>query len=65
MNLDWSAADLAFRDEVRSFLDEKLTAELREAGRLITSVYSYHEASTSGAGRRRPGRSNTAGATGA
>ena len=45
MNLDWSATDLAFRDEVRSFLDEKLTAELRQAGRLMTSVYSDHEAS--------------------
>lgn len=45
MNLDWSATDLAFRDEVRSFLDEKLTAELRQAGRLVTSVYSDHEAS--------------------
>lgn len=44
MNLDWSATDLAFRDEVRSFLDEKLTAELRQAGRLMTSVYSDHDA---------------------
>jgi hypothetical protein len=43
MNLDWSATDLAFRDEVRSFLDEKLTAELRQADRLVTSVYSDHE----------------------
>ncbi len=45
MNLDWSETDLAFRDEVRSFLDEKLTAALRQAGRLMTSVYSDHEAS--------------------
>ena len=45
MDLEWSAADLAFRDEVRAFLDEHLTAELRRAGRLMTSVYSDHEAS--------------------
>jgi len=45
MELAWSAADAAFRDEVCSFLDEKLTPELRRAGRLATSVYSDHEAS--------------------
>ncbi|MBF6486189.1 acyl-CoA dehydrogenase family protein [Nocardia otitidiscaviarum] len=45
MDLDWSPADLAFRDEVRSFLDEKLTPDLRRAGQLATSVYPDHEAS--------------------
>jgi alkylation response protein AidB-like acyl-CoA dehydrogenase len=45
MDLEWSATDLAFRDEVRGFLDQKLTPELRQAGRLMTSVYSDHEAS--------------------
>ena len=45
MELAWSAAEAAFRDEVRSFLDEKLTPELRRAGTLATSVYSDHEAS--------------------
>jgi alkylation response protein AidB-like acyl-CoA dehydrogenase len=45
MDLEWSRKDLEFRDEVRSFLDEKLTPELRQAGRLMTSVYSDHEAS--------------------
>jgi alkylation response protein AidB-like acyl-CoA dehydrogenase len=45
MDLQWSAADTAFRDEVRCFLDEKLTPELRNAGRLMTSVYSDHDAS--------------------
>ncbi|SEH88462.1 Acyl-CoA dehydrogenase [Mycolicibacterium rutilum] len=45
MDLKWSAADAEFRDEVRSFLDEKLTPELRRAGRLMTSVYADHEAS--------------------
>ena len=41
MNLDWSAANLAFRDEVRSFLDEKLTAELREAGWALRFARSF------------------------
>ena len=45
MDLTWSAADVAFRDEVRGFLDDKLTPELRRAGRLMTSVYADHEAS--------------------
>src|SRR6476469_6770837 len=45
MDLQWSEADSAFRDEVRSFLDEKLTPDLRRAGRLMTSVYADHEAS--------------------
>jgi alkylation response protein AidB-like acyl-CoA dehydrogenase len=45
MDLQWSAVDIAFRDEVRAFLDEKLTPQLRESGRLVTSVYSDHEAS--------------------
>jgi alkylation response protein AidB-like acyl-CoA dehydrogenase len=45
MDLDWSAQDLAFRDDVRQFLDERLTPELRQAGRLMTSVYADHQAS--------------------
>jgi alkylation response protein AidB-like acyl-CoA dehydrogenase len=45
MDLGWSAADLAFRDEVRDFLERELTPELRRAGRLQTSVYADHEAS--------------------
>jgi alkylation response protein AidB-like acyl-CoA dehydrogenase len=45
MDLQWSEADLAFRDEVRAFLEEKLTPDLRAAGELATSVYSDHEAS--------------------
>ena len=45
MDLEWSTADLAFRDEVRAFLDEKLTPDLRRAGRLMTSAYADHEAS--------------------
>jgi alkylation response protein AidB-like acyl-CoA dehydrogenase len=45
MDLAWSATDSAFRDEVQAFLTEKLTPELRQAGRLMTSVYADHEAS--------------------
>ncbi len=45
MKLAWSAGDLEFRDEVRAFLDERLTPELRQTGRLMTSVYADHEAS--------------------
>ena len=45
MDLTWSSRDLEFRDEVRAFLDEKLTPDLRQAGRLMTSVYADHEAS--------------------
>lgn len=45
MDYDWSAVDSAFRDEVREFLEAKLTPELRRAGRLATSVYPDHEAS--------------------
>src|ERR1700754_3719452 len=45
MDLQWSEADSAFRDEVRGFLDHKLTPELRTAGRLMTSVYADHDAS--------------------
>ena len=45
MDLKWSTTDTAFRDEVRSFLEQKLTPELRRAGRLMTSVYADHEAS--------------------
>ncbi|WP_445188643.1 acyl-CoA dehydrogenase family protein [Pseudonocardia sp. Cha107L01] len=45
METGWSAVDLAFRDEVRAFLDRELTPELRRAGRLMTSVYADHEAS--------------------
>ncbi|WP_405160122.1 acyl-CoA dehydrogenase family protein [Nocardia sp. NBC_01499] len=45
MDYDWSAVDSAFRDEVREFLEAKLTPELRRAGRLATSVYPDHAAS--------------------
>ena len=45
MGSGWSAADEAFRTEVREFLDRELTPELRRAGRLMTSVYADHDAS--------------------
>ena len=40
MNLDWSSADINFRDEVRAFLAAELTAELRDATARMTSVYA-------------------------
>lgn len=40
MELAMAAEDAAFRDEVRTFLDTHLTDELREAGRLTTSVFT-------------------------
>ena len=43
MDLNWSKADLAFRDEVRAFLDAELTPELRSAGSRMTSVYADYE----------------------
>ena len=43
MELSLSARDSAFRDEVRRFLDEKLTADLRETGKLMTSVYADYD----------------------
>ena len=45
MELAWSSKDRQFRDEVRAFLNENLTDDLRQAGRLMTSVYADHEAS--------------------
>ncbi|HEX7943731.1 MAG TPA: acyl-CoA dehydrogenase family protein [Phenylobacterium sp.] len=39
MDLELRDEDLAFRDEVRAFLDENLTPELRAAGARVTSVF--------------------------
>ena len=39
MDLALSAEELAFQGEVRAFLDEALTPDLRAAGRLATSVF--------------------------
>src|SRR3981081_1571418 len=44
MDLQWSKDEQAFQKEVRDFLEQKLTPELRRAGRLMTSVYADHEA---------------------
>lgn len=43
MKLAWSDDDARFADEVRAFLDESLTPELRSAGSRMTSVYADHE----------------------
>ena len=40
MDLNMPAADVAFRDEVRAFLAENLTDEMREAARLSASSFS-------------------------
>lgn len=45
MRIEWSAEDLAFQLEVRSFLEDNLSEDLRRAGRLMTSVYADHAAS--------------------
>lgn len=41
MDLELTPADLAFQDEVRAFLAERLTPELRRAGRRATSVFTH------------------------
>ena len=43
MDLHFTGADAAFRDEVRAFLDENLTPELKDAGQLTTSVFTDKE----------------------
>ena len=40
MNLDLTGEELAFRDEVRTFLETSLPSELREVGRRATSVFT-------------------------
>lgn len=45
MDLQWTQEELDFQTEVQEFLEQKLTPELRRAGRLMTSVYADHEAS--------------------
>ena len=40
MDLRVPEQEKAFRDEVRTFLEESLTPEIREAGRLVTSVFA-------------------------
>jgi len=44
MDLALSAEDQTFRDEVRGFLDEHLTEDLREAGRKTGGVFADFEA---------------------
>ena len=43
MNLELSADDLAFQQEVRDFLRENLTERLIEATRLTTTVFVDRE----------------------
>ena len=44
MDLSLSPQDQAFRDEVRAFLDENLSEDLREAGRKTGGVFAEMEA---------------------
>ena len=43
MDIGYSKDDLRFRDEVRAFLDEQLTEDLRRVTRAMTSVYADAE----------------------
>lgn len=43
MDMEWSAEDIAFRDEVRAFLAEHLSPEIADAGSRVTSGYADHE----------------------
>jgi acyl-CoA dehydrogenase len=45
MHLDTAAAEAAFREEVRDFLAENLSDDLRQAGRRTTGICSPHGAS--------------------
>jgi len=42
MNLQWSAEERAFREEVAAFFERELSDDLRAAGRWMTSVYGDH-----------------------
>src|SRR3546814_13416441 len=53
MDLNWSDADLAFRDEVRAFLADAVDDDLRAAGTRLTSVSPDHHARSE---RRRVGK---------
>lgn len=43
MDLTFTDEQLAFRDEVRAFLDRNLTSELREAARATTTVFAEYD----------------------
>jgi alkylation response protein AidB-like acyl-CoA dehydrogenase len=45
MQVRWTEAELAFRDEVRAFLDANLTPQMRRDARRMTSVYAPHDLS--------------------
>ncbi|MGZ6019864.1 MAG: acyl-CoA dehydrogenase family protein [Phenylobacterium sp.] len=43
VQVSWNAAERAFRDEVRAFLDAELTPAMRRDARRMTSVYAPHD----------------------
>ena len=45
MRIRWNEAELAFREEVRAFLDAELTPQMRRDAQRMTSVYAPHELS--------------------
>ena len=45
MDLDWAPGDRAFAAEIERLFTQELTEDIREAGRLATSVYPDHAAS--------------------
>lgn len=44
MDIQWTQKEKAFQEEVRAFFDAELTEDIRRSGRLMTSVYSDHDA---------------------
>ncbi|MFV0278601.1 MAG: acyl-CoA dehydrogenase family protein, partial [Parahaliea sp.] len=44
MHIDWSTEDLKFQQNVHNFLANRLTPDLKRAGKLMTSVYADHQA---------------------
>ncbi len=45
MDLALNAGDEAFREEVKAFLDEQMTDDIKEAGRLSSGVFASFELS--------------------
>ncbi|MDX1581938.1 MAG: acyl-CoA dehydrogenase family protein, partial [Alphaproteobacteria bacterium] len=43
MDFSFSDEDLAFRDEVRAFIDDKLTDDLRQAAKDQTAIFADFE----------------------
>ena len=55
MDLTFSQQDETFRDEVRQFFAEKLTADMRRAAARVTTVFADRDLATLAAYPRREG----------